>query len=185
MGSNYPQYAHSDGQPHVQNIYHHNNTQNLIWGNDREMMTCDGGGGVYYGPATSAGTEVTLAAPAAGPQPGGAVCVLSGTGTGQCRRAIKNGATNPSGPVTPRSPVAVVPCGAGTHHFEWRVPMGTPGLLQLAVASNISVVVNCDPVGGTPTGCGAELSPEPLDMCGNFDIVSVQLSPYCHSFSPC
>ena len=35
MGSNYPQYAHSDGEPHVQNILHTNNSQNMVWGNDR------------------------------------------------------------------------------------------------------------------------------------------------------
>ena len=49
MGSNYPQYDHNDGNPHVQNIYHFNNSQNMIWGNDREMMTSDAGGGVYWG----------------------------------------------------------------------------------------------------------------------------------------
>ena len=48
MGSNYPQYNHNDGNPHVQNIYHYNNSQNMIWGNDREMMTSDAGGGVYW-----------------------------------------------------------------------------------------------------------------------------------------
>jgi hypothetical protein len=31
MGSNYPQYAHGDGAPHIQNIYHHNNSQNMVW----------------------------------------------------------------------------------------------------------------------------------------------------------
>jgi hypothetical protein len=31
MGSNYPQYAHNDGAPHIQNIYHHNNSQNMVW----------------------------------------------------------------------------------------------------------------------------------------------------------
>ena len=36
FGSNYPQYAHNDGAPHVQNIYHFNNTQNQVWGNDRK-----------------------------------------------------------------------------------------------------------------------------------------------------
>ena len=35
MGSNYPQYAHNDGAPHVQNIYHFNNSQTMVWGNDR------------------------------------------------------------------------------------------------------------------------------------------------------
>ena len=45
--------AHDDGAPHVQNILHSNNSQAQVWGNDREMMTCDGGGGVYFGPASS------------------------------------------------------------------------------------------------------------------------------------
>jgi len=95
MGSNYPQYAHNDGEPHVQNIYHHNNSQNMVWGNDREMMTCDGGGGVYYGAAVTsatAATDIVLAEAATGLQPGGAVCVLAGTGTGECRRAVKTSA---------------------------------------------------------------------------------------------
>ena len=34
-----PQYAHNDGSPHIQNIYHHNNTQNMVWGNDRYAST--------------------------------------------------------------------------------------------------------------------------------------------------
>ena len=32
MGSNYPQYGHSHGNPSVQNIYHHNNSQSQVWG---------------------------------------------------------------------------------------------------------------------------------------------------------
>ena len=48
MGSNYPQYNHNDGNPHVQNIYHFNNSQNMVWGNDREMMTSDAGGGLNF-----------------------------------------------------------------------------------------------------------------------------------------
>ena len=80
MGSNYPQYAHDNGEPHVQNIFHHNNTQQMIWGNDREMMTCDGGGGVYFGGAVQddTGLHIKLARNASGSQPGGAMCVLSG-----------------------------------------------------------------------------------------------------------
>ena len=89
-------YDHGDGDPHVQNIYHSNNTQEQIWGNDREIMTFDGGGGVYTGsvvPQTATGATgaaATLAVPATGlgAQPGGAVCVLSGTQTGECRRAL-------------------------------------------------------------------------------------------------
>jgi len=41
MGSNYPQYNHNDGNPHVQNIYHFNNSQNMVWGNDREVSRGD------------------------------------------------------------------------------------------------------------------------------------------------
>jgi len=89
MGSNYPQYGHSHGDPSVQNIYHHNNSQSQVWGNDREMMTCDGGGGAFFGhimPLTP--TSVRTAHAARGIQPGGAICVLEGTNTGACRRVI-------------------------------------------------------------------------------------------------
>jgi hypothetical protein len=53
-----------------------------VWGNDREMMTSDAGGGVYSGhvKAQAAGsTVVTLATPAHGTQPGGAMCALRST----------------------------------------------------------------------------------------------------------
>ena len=138
MGSNYPQYDHNDGNPHVQNIYHFNNSQNMVWGNDREMMTSDAGGGVYWGrvvtgkkqnkdqisvassasasasekdaatttttSTTSTSTSsravrsfnqdndtITLLDWVGGTQPGGAMCVLEGTNTGQCRRVIQSG----------------------------------------------------------------------------------------------
>ena len=71
----------------MQNIYHHNNSQAMVWGNDREMMTTDCCGGVYFGGVAACnGTRVTLAAEPAGPQPGGALCVLNGTSAGDCRR---------------------------------------------------------------------------------------------------
>jgi hypothetical protein len=153
MGSNYPQYDHNDGNPHVQNIYHFNNSQNMIWGNDREMMTSDAGGGVYWGavvpqetskhpqifniqysifniqhftnsminncvltffslsslsllvsmctvlssyPAGTSSssnplTAITLVDWVGGVQPGGAMCVLQGSNTGQCRRVVTSG----------------------------------------------------------------------------------------------
>ena len=78
MGSNYPQYSHNDGTPHVQNIYHHNNSQNMVWGNDREMMTCDGGGGVYFGHATSA-----------------SILQLPRACTSMCRRALEGTVSAP------------------------------------------------------------------------------------------
>ena len=77
-----PQYAHNDGAPHVQNIYHNNNSQTMVWGNDREMMTSDAGGGVYAGmvkaQSADAPLRIELATTATGTQPGGALCVLSG-----------------------------------------------------------------------------------------------------------
>ena len=104
MGSNYPQYSHADGAPHVANIAHFNNSQNMVWGNDREIMTTDSGppSGVYWGhvkpQSTSAGAalQVELAARSAGSCPFCAVCVIAGAGTGECRRVVNSGtpATN-------------------------------------------------------------------------------------------
>lgn len=139
MGSNYPQvvpaarsfdfpptfssrrcalqYQHNDGAPHVQNIYHHNNSQNMVWGNDREMMTSDAGGGVYVGfveaQTEGALNQVTLSEAAAGPQPGGAFCVLSGTNTGDCRRVVSSTSSGPlKPPAVPATMASVVvaPC---------------------------------------------------------------------------
>ena len=39
MGSNYPQYDHAADAPHVQNIYHHNNTQSMVWGAPAAMRS--------------------------------------------------------------------------------------------------------------------------------------------------
>ena len=109
MGSNYPQYAHNDGAPHVSNIAHFNNTQNMVWGNDREMMTCDGGGGVYYGGARAAAgsTRIALAAPATGKQPGGALCILAGRGTGECRRVVSSHVETSGSPEAPANNMSV------------------------------------------------------------------------------
>jgi hypothetical protein len=58
------------------------------------MMTSDAGGGVYAGMVKAQTADkplaVALAEPATGTQPGGALCVLSGTGTGECRRGEPN-----------------------------------------------------------------------------------------------
>lgn len=194
MGSNYPQYAHTDGAPHVQNIYHHNNSQTMVWGNDREMMTCDGGGGVYFGHATSAGDIVTLASPAAGPQPGGGVCVLQGTGTGECRRAIGNVPSKP-GVITAGAALGLTPCGGGggsrkgtvgapaagagaavpssTMAVEWQFEsLDGAGLIQPAGETNLSIATCCDSTCGNGCGscsdkCGAETFAEPLVLAKN------------------
>ena len=75
----------------------------MVWGNDREMMTSDAGGGVYYGSVaayrhvetengvTGGGVSIDLHDTVYGVQPGGAMCVLQGTGTGECRRVFKSG----------------------------------------------------------------------------------------------
>ena len=60
-------------------------------GYDREMMTLDGGGGLYWGDVASAdGTALVLThnTSRAECMPGGNACVLDGTATGQCRRII-------------------------------------------------------------------------------------------------
>lgn len=97
MGSNYAQYSHDNGNPHVQNVYHNNNSMSMVWGNDREMMTLDGGGGVYYGhvkPSTRGATSIVLLKSAQAAQPGGALVVLNGTGTGQYRRIVGSTSSN-------------------------------------------------------------------------------------------
>lgn len=46
----------------------------MVWGNDREMMTSDAGGGVYYGGVASydgAKLSLALSETADGTQPGG------------------------------------------------------------------------------------------------------------------
>ena len=178
MGSNYPQYSHADGAPHVANIAHFNNSQNMVWGNDREMMTCDGGGGVYYGQAStnlssSGGTRIELAQAAAGPQPGGAMCVLLGTGTGECRRVVSthSGKADP----VPVSPSGVLLSGMGlslvarSDALEMTLPTAgsADGIVRVVESQhNVSfaAVVLCD-MPGEPSGsttCGAQVFPESL-----------------------
>eukprot|EP00039_Didymoeca_costata_P023790 m.8277 g.8277 ORF g.8277 m.8277 type:complete len:915 (-) comp3864_c0_seq1:40-2784(-) len=160
MGSNYPQYAHNSGLPHVQNIYHHNNSQNMVWGNDREMMTCDGGGGVYYGPATSSGTHVSLPTAASNSQPGGALCVLKGTGTGECRRVVSNAAGNAS--FANGVPLYATDCAAAP---GWTLPTASSGLISSKAITNLTICTCCDSTCGSVYGtdkCGAEPFPEPV-----------------------
>eukprot|EP00041_Stephanoeca_diplocostata_P029767 m.886641 g.886641 ORF g.886641 m.886641 type:complete len:955 (-) comp23627_c0_seq5:567-3431(-) len=163
MGSNYPQYAHNVGLPHVQNIYHHNNSQTMVWGNDREMMTCDNGGGVYYGavlPAANARhsnetrqvpeTLIHLNTSASAAQPGGAMCVLQGTGTGECRRVIKNPATNSK--AVNLDPVIAASCASEAS--SWMLPDAN-GALLLKQNSTFALVVCCDSTCGNPIPPGA------------------------------
>ena len=168
MGSNYPQYAHNDGAPHIQNVYHHNNTQNMVWGNDREMMTCDGGGGVYFGGATSVGTAVSLANAASGAQPGGAMCVLAGTGTGECRRVVsaRAGPPPPPPPPGPTSPLAansaavLVPCADSRALRFGELPAGGGELRE----GKFAACVLCDPPGkgSSSIRCGENPYFEPV-----------------------
>ena len=171
LATDYPQYAHNDGAPHIQNIYHHNNTQNMVWGNDREMMTCDGGGGVYFGAATSKGAVVTLGGKASGAQPGGSVCVLRGTGTGECRRVVST-ASAPPAPPAPPSPTSnltagafavLTPCAGGN---TVRVTMPSSKNNQSLSSGKLDAVVLCDPPGhgSSSTQCGENVYFEPLEF---------------------
>jgi hypothetical protein len=191
MGSNYPQYAHADGAPHVQNIYHHNNSQTQVWGNDREMMTCDGGGGVYFGTAAApkpgdGATTIRLSHPAAGPQPGGALCILAGPGAGECRRVVANGKAGGGGGVPAGTALSLVPCGSGTGRQS--APLFTPAngtLTYMPPAGAVDagggggssggsgdstaallISVLCDPPGepSSSATCGANAYAEPLTL---------------------
>ena len=82
-----------DGSSYSQNVYFSRNKLELMHGWDREAMTSDAGGGLYYGPI--AGAEgVTLTLPEA-PKMGGrnwagaAVFVFKGKGWTQVRRVVK------------------------------------------------------------------------------------------------
>ncbi|MGD0094007.1 MAG: glycosyl hydrolase family 28-related protein [Planctomycetota bacterium] len=81
-----------DGSPFSQNVYLHHNKFRLMHGWDREAMTSDAGGEVYFGKIASASqTEVVLPeAPKWGKRScqGMAVLVLDGRGAGQCRRLV-------------------------------------------------------------------------------------------------
>eukprot|EP00051_Salpingoeca_urceolata_P024169 m.421658 g.421658 ORF g.421658 m.421658 type:complete len:919 (-) comp20198_c0_seq6:105-2861(-) len=183
MGSNYPQYTHNSIKSHVCNIWHGDNSYSLVFGGDREMMTLDGGGGVYYGPVegppATSGTQLKLAAEAQGTQPGGAVCVLAGKGTGQCRRIVSSpGAaaagvaaqpatqsrpgTAPEPPVVSGQSVRLVPCtGASTH---WRFDPSNGSTWHNVENNSLVLCANCDPPGrpSSSTACGTQPFPEPL-----------------------
>ena len=133
------------------------------------MMTCDGGGGVYWGPARSDGVVVTLPTNATGTQPGGAMCVLSGAATGECRRVLGNAAAAPTpppspgpAPVRPLSPLGLVPCAAAS---ALRPPSAASnGTIVYDAEPTFSVVTLCDPP-GEPSGsdmCGKQKNDEPL-----------------------
>lgn len=87
-----------DGSSFSQNVYYARNSLSTMHGWDREAMTSDAGGGLYYGPiATVDGAVITLPVE---PQPGrrdwtgAGVFVFAGKGWGQYRRvAAIQGAT--------------------------------------------------------------------------------------------
>jgi len=90
-GSNYCQYGGPN--PNVYNIFHDNNTMHNVWGDDREMMTLDWGGGSYYGPIDPRRTTnnlIKLKAEAVSTPYFNNLCVIAGTGTGQCQRITQN-----------------------------------------------------------------------------------------------
>ena len=81
-----------DGSSYSQNVYYARNTLGLMHGWDREAMTSDAGGGLYYGPISKAeGTALTLPeAPKSGRNwAGAAVFVFNGKGWTQMRRVVK------------------------------------------------------------------------------------------------
>ncbi|MBU0607736.1 MAG: right-handed parallel beta-helix repeat-containing protein [Armatimonadetes bacterium] len=82
-----------DGSSYSQNVYYAHNTLRLMHGWDREAMTSDAGGGLYYGPIAQA-TGATLTLPEAlnpGRRnwAGAAVFIFSGKGWSQYRRVAK------------------------------------------------------------------------------------------------
>lgn len=164
------------GAPHVQNIYHFNNTQNQVWGNDREMMTSDAGGGVYSGnvKAQAAGsTTVTLAIQAHGTQPGGAMCVLGGTGAGECRRVLSS-SSQPTPPLAPpavpkqMTSLLLVPCAQAYAFKEENGEFGQT--LAVAAAPGLAVTVVCtgsdnaNSEGSGVGSCGAQPHPETVNL---------------------
>lgn len=81
-----------DGSSYSQNVWFSHNKLSLMHGWDREAMTSDAGGGLYYGPITKAeGTALTLPeAPRSGRNwAGAAVFVFNGKGWTQMRRVVK------------------------------------------------------------------------------------------------
>lgn len=81
-----------DGSSYSQNVYYARNKLSLMHGWDREAMTSDAGGGLYYGPIAKAdGVTLTLPeAPKSGRNwEGAAVFVFSGKGWTQMRRVVK------------------------------------------------------------------------------------------------
>lgn len=134
----------------------------------------DGGGGVYFGPATSKGAELTLAKPSSGSQPGGAVCVLSGTGTGECRRVV-SAQSNPSPapapgaakPLGAGSVAMLQPCTSATAlRFDLPTATNNFSIVPVGTTSKLELCVLCDPPGhgSSSTGCGKNSYFEPLEF---------------------
>jgi hypothetical protein len=129
---------------------------------------------------------VTLAQGASGAQPGGSVCVLAGTGTGECRRVVAAQAAPlppppPPAPAPPGPPVApiaagsaavLVPCSAKTALKFARLPSGSHSselrpldhTTSATDSDQLAVCVLCDPPGhgSSSTSCGENPYFEPV-----------------------
>lgn len=97
-------WGNAAGYGNLSNLYWGRNTHRLHYGGDREAITMDGPGGLYYGPAVANGVSLTLPEPPAGAgsrftgkRPslvGSAAYIVDGKGTGQWRRVLRlEGAT--------------------------------------------------------------------------------------------
>eukprot|EP00051_Salpingoeca_urceolata_P006517 m.86074 g.86074 ORF g.86074 m.86074 type:complete len:580 (+) comp14864_c0_seq1:1233-2972(+) len=84
----------------AQHLYHARNTEEMVWGNDRETCTFDDAGGSYFGPVASTnGTTLTTlydTKPSNSDRApegwqGGTIMIVNGTGQGQMRRIVKAG----------------------------------------------------------------------------------------------
>jgi hypothetical protein len=80
------------GYGNLSHLYLARNSFALEHGGDRESITSDASGGIYYGPiASCSGTTLTLPEAIKTPDPrwlGAGVFILNGTGHGQWRRAV-------------------------------------------------------------------------------------------------
>lgn len=84
------------------------NTYQFVFGNDREVMTFDCAGGLYFGPLASVSPDeltLTLASDAWPAQSmewggfaGGSIAIVNGTGTGQYRRIVVPGVNATAAP---------------------------------------------------------------------------------------
>ena len=96
FGSNIADYNYYEGYAH--HVYHARNTQQHVWGADREVVTLDPCSGSFTAKVLavdSTGTKITFDMRTArggpgGVVPGGAAVIMSGAGSGQYRRILTN-----------------------------------------------------------------------------------------------